>query len=65
MAINTIKPKQGLKVRDPATGEVLPEAGKTVTWNSYWQRRLQDGSIFIDNTVAKHATKNSGQKTKG
>lgn len=36
---------QVARVRDPATGQVLPIEGATVAWSTYWERRLQDGEI--------------------
>lgn len=40
-----IKPAKGVKVRDPKTGEHLPEAGAEVIKNRYWLRRLGDGDV--------------------
>lgn len=41
-----IKPAEGLTIRDPETGRVLPPHGAAVTWNaSFWERRLNDGDI--------------------
>jgi len=40
-----VKPKAGLLVRDPATGEPLPEAGREVSQDQYWMRRLHDGDV--------------------
>lgn len=39
-----IKPADGLTVRDQA-GTALPPHGKGVAWDSWWQRRLNDGDI--------------------
>lgn len=53
-----IKPKDGLIVRDPAAaGEPLPKDGKEVTWNSYWQRRQNDGAITVTVAGSKAAKK--------
>ncbi len=38
------KPANGLVVRDRA-GTVLPPHGKGLEWDSWWQRRLNDGDI--------------------
>lgn len=43
----SIKPVAGRKVRLPDTAEILPEKGLSVTWNAYWQRRLDDGDIIL------------------
>ena len=40
-----VKPKAGLFVRDPATREPLPEAGREVPEDQYWMRRLADGDV--------------------
>ena len=41
-----IKPADGLIVRKPDT-ELLKKDGETVTVNSYWQRRLNQGDVVI------------------
>ena len=40
-----IKPKKGLKVREPLTGLHLPHYGKGVGGCSFWLRRLEDGDV--------------------
>jgi hypothetical protein len=40
-----IKPKPGLVVRDPATGQPIPPHGKGVVWSSFWERRALDQDI--------------------
>lgn len=40
-----IKPAPGLKVRDPRTGEHLPEDGAEKPKIRYWLRRLADGDV--------------------
>ncbi len=42
-----IKPRDGVKVRDPLTGEHLPEAGAEKPRGRYWLRRLNDGDVQI------------------
>jgi len=34
----------GLRVRCP-DGHVLDPAGETVTWETFWERRMRDGDI--------------------
>lgn len=41
-----VKPNKGLVVRDPATGEPLPETGAQVPDTTYWRRRLQDEDVI-------------------
>lgn len=40
-----VVPADGLQVRDPATGAVLPAEGAEVPLNTYWLRRLGDGDV--------------------
>lgn len=51
-------PKKGLKVRDPATGEVIPEEGAVKKLNSFFRRRINDGDLTLKNNVLKKPTKN-------
>ncbi len=41
-----LKPAPGRQVRDPVSGQVLPEAGAEVPATNYWTRRLQDGDVI-------------------
>jgi hypothetical protein len=40
-----VKPVSGLTVTHPETGKPLPAEGDEVQWDSWWQRRLNDGDI--------------------
>lgn len=40
-----VKPKSGLKVRDPDTKGFLPEGGAEVPPSLYWTRRVRDGDV--------------------
>jgi len=40
-----IKPAEGLDVKDPESGELLPPEGDYKTIDSYWQRRLNDNDV--------------------
>ena len=42
-----VKPVAGRRCKDPASYELLPEGGKSVTKNSYWLRRLKDGDCVL------------------
>lgn len=42
-----VKPKSGLKVRDPETKGFLPEEGAEVPDSLYWTRRLRDKSVVV------------------
>jgi predicted transcriptional regulator len=47
----TIKPLQGLLVRDPNTKAILPESGMIVSLSGvegrFWRRRIADGSVIV------------------
>ena len=56
-----ITPKAGLVVRNPATGEVLPDAGAEIPpgpHKAYWLRRQLDGDVTISMTVPTQPAKN-------
>lgn len=55
-----VKPKEGLKVRDPATKNHLPQAGAEVEQSPYWAKRIADKSVEL----AKAEEKNSNKKDK-
>ncbi|WP_046079639.1 DUF2635 domain-containing protein [Halomonas sp. HG01] len=41
-----VKPaRQGLVVRQPHNARPLPAEGAWVAWNSYWMRRMAEGSV--------------------
>jgi hypothetical protein len=40
-----VKPADGLKVRDEASGQHLPAEGKEVPETTYWLRRLRSGDV--------------------
>ena len=42
-----VKPKKGLLVRDPNTREPLKSAGEIKPRNTYWLRRIKEGSALI------------------
>ncbi|MGD9638382.1 MAG: DUF2635 domain-containing protein [Alphaproteobacteria bacterium] len=50
-----IKPKAGTRVLDPTTTppSPLPQEGKEVERNTYWLRRLQDGSVVEVSKILK------------
>lgn len=48
-----IKPKGALLVRDPVTRAPLKKQGETKPRNTYWLRRIQDGSCEL---IAKQPT---------
>lgn len=53
-----VKPAHpGLVVRDPITGAILPDTGKEVEVNSYWNRRLKYGDVVLVTTKKTAKTK--------
>ena len=42
-----VRVKNGLKIRDPLTKQMIPEEGGHVVDSIFWQRRLRDGDIEI------------------
>ncbi|MBI4209527.1 MAG: DUF2635 domain-containing protein [Deltaproteobacteria bacterium] len=42
-----LKPRSGLKVRDPKTHRPLPPEGMKVRKSVYWMRRLRDRDVEI------------------
>lgn len=57
-----LKPNEGIKVRDPHTGNYLPEDGAEVELNTYWQRRLNDGDIVEVKPEKKTKSKDNDNK---
>lgn len=41
-----LKPGNGLIVRDPESGALMPAAGQWKTDNEFWRRRLRDGDVI-------------------
>ena len=54
-----IKPKTGLMIRDPEMEDFLPSAGREVSKNSYWIRRLRDGDVLESKPVKVKQDKES------
>lgn len=50
-----VKPKAGLVVRRPENAQQLPAEGAEVNWNSYWARRVADGSVTQSKTKPAQA----------
>ena len=55
MDIKMLKPVAGVKIRDPKTKDFLPEDGKRIEMSTYWNRRIQDGTVMVisENPQAK------------
>ena len=53
-----IVPKEGALVRDPLdSNKALPPEGKSVEWNTHWERRRREGDISIVDPAAPAAKK--------
>ncbi|PTS73796.1 DUF2635 domain-containing protein [Sphingomonas sp. HMWF008] len=61
-----IKPAQGLTIHGPALCDgALPAHGKGVEWNSYWQRRLDQGDVVETTEAAVRKAEAATAKTGG
>lgn len=50
-----VKPKEGMKIRDPVTGALVPDSGIEVPdTDIFWLRRLRDGDA---EKVEAHASR--------
>lgn len=56
-----VKPKDGLSVRDPVKGTLLPAEGAEVRDSVFWRRRLRDGDVSVVEKTS--ATSTSETKT--
>ena len=58
-------PKDGSKVRDPASGKPLDANGiKMEKLNSFWHKRLSDGSVMVAPVAAKKSENSKEEKSK-
>jgi hypothetical protein len=44
-----LKPIENVLIRDPKSKEIFPQEGMLVELNTYWQRRINDGTLLIVN----------------
>lgn len=57
-----IRPKTGIKIRDPLTKLLIPEEGCQVVEDIYWHRRVRDGDAeIIQAPVVSKTPKESDQ----
>jgi hypothetical protein len=60
-----VKPRDGLKIRDPQRGDLIEPEGRTVPRTTYWLHRLRDRDVVVvtdepaEETPAKVITKAS------
>jgi hypothetical protein len=47
MASLFVKPKEGVKIRDPRTKKHLPESGLSVPATSYWRLAIAAGDVIL------------------
>jgi len=48
-----VRPRPGLQLRDPATGEPIPPEGTIVEWSTFWARRIRDGDVEMGSVRKK------------
>jgi hypothetical protein len=46
-----VKPRVGLKIRDPLTQRHVPDCGIAVEDNTFWRRRMQEGDVSVTNSI--------------
>lgn len=63
MTLRHVKPAEGRRVMNNETQKPLLPEGEWVTWNSYWQRRKNDGDLAPE-AAAKTAAKSKTTKPK-
>ncbi|AIJ10530.1 MULTISPECIES: DUF2635 domain-containing protein [Edwardsiella] len=51
-----VKPNNGLSVRCPIKGSLLPKDGAEVPDNTFWRRRLSDGDVVVVKSKATAKT---------
>ena len=65
METKILKPVGGVKIRDPKTREYLPQEGRLVEMTSYWNRRIQDGTVTVAAFESQTVTKTEKFLKKG
>jgi hypothetical protein len=67
MLINIKPARTGLILRDPADHySRVPDAGKQVGYNVYWQRRINDGdAVIVDAATVTSATESTAAAATG
>ncbi|WED29869.1 DUF2635 domain-containing protein [Vibrio sp. DW001] len=63
MATFKVKPKQGLLVRDPDTRTPLKAEGEEKPRDTYWLRRIKDGSVTQMTSNTKASTVRAKKET--
>lgn len=57
-----VKPREGVRVRDPDTRQHLPDEGREVQLSAYWLRRRADGDVVELNPIPEHAKSSEGEQ---
>lgn len=60
-----VSPAPGRVVHDPARGDELPAAGRTVPRSPYWLRRIQDNDVILRGAEAGGEQAKSTKAEKG
>lgn len=56
-----IRPRKGLRIADPESGQYLPEAGRLMPRSGFWLRRLDDGDVALG-VATQEATHSDSSK---
>lgn len=56
-----VKPKNGIQLTIPETGEKLCAKGALVAKNAFWHRRLRDGDVVETNPAHAEKKVNEGK----
>lgn len=57
-----IKPRDGVRVRDPQSNEYISQDGQALFCSAYWKRREADGDVQISNSKPLSKSKAKGKK---
>lgn len=49
-----LKPRPGLKIKDPVTGKPLEDGGERKPATTYWLRRIADGDVTSEPAGGDH-----------
>lgn len=56
-----VVPVSGMKVKDPASHQALPDGGAFVPRNQFWLRRLSDGDVTEGKPPSESTTRTSAR----
>ena len=62
LPICRVIPREGFRVRDPETGELVPLEGILAPRGSHWVRQARDGAVDLEPTDPKPTTSRAPRK---